>query len=82
VRRFVIDYKPPDNETTLIDPTATVTASVGTISDIVVYPNPLVNGWRMSFKLDPGNATTVELRAVLALDDARAVETWLYRWTA
>ena len=82
VRRFVIDFKPPDNGTTLIDPTATVTASVGTISEVVVYPNPLVNGWRMTFKLDPGSATSVELRAVMALDDARPVETWLYRWTA
>ncbi len=82
VRRFVIDFKPPDGGTALIDPTAKVTASVGTISDVVVYPNPLVNGWRMTFLLDPGSATTVELRAVLALDDQRPVETWLYRWTA
>jgi glucans biosynthesis protein len=82
VRRFVIDFKPPDGPAAAIDPKATVTASAGTIADVVVYPNPLVNGWRMTFTLDPGNATTVELRAVLALDDARPAETWLYRWTA
>ena len=81
-RLFVVDYRPAVAPDPTIDPTATVTASGGgTISDMVVYPNPLIDGWRLTFKLSPGDAKLIELRAVLKLDDARPVETWLYRWT-
>lgn len=82
LRRFVIDFAPPAGGGTAVDPTATVTASGGTVSEIDVATNPLIGGWRLSFKLDPGDEKLIELRAVLKLDDDRPVETWLYRWTA
>jgi len=83
-RRIVIDYQPavpPVTTTASIDPKADVTASGGTVSEVDVMANPLINGWRLWFKLDPGNEKLIELRAVLKLDDSKPVETWLYRWT-
>jgi len=84
VRRFVIDWGFPDAGGTpvAIDPKAEVTASTGTISEIVVEPNPLNGGWRLTFKLDPAGAELIELRAVLKMEDGRPMETWVYRWTA
>ena len=96
VRRFVIDYldtgiaAPPGNtpapqvpaDGTAALPTATVTASKGTISDILVEQNPKTGGWRLTFNLDPGDETLVEMRATLTFPDRRPVDTWLYRWTA
>lgn len=64
------------------DPKADVTASGGTISEINVERNPLTNGWRLTFKLDPGSEKLIELRAVLKIDGGPPAETWLYRWTA
>jgi glucans biosynthesis protein len=81
-RRFVVDFAPPANATAAIDPTAEVTASGGTISEVQVLDNPLIGGWRLWFKLDPGNEKLIEIRAVLKRDDGGPVETWLYRWTA
>jgi len=83
VRHFVVDYGFPDAGTTVaVDPKADVTASAGTVSEVNVEPNPLNGGWRLSFKLDPGNAASIELRAVLKMEDGRPMETWVYRWTA
>jgi glucans biosynthesis protein len=83
VRRFVVDWGFPDAATTVaVDPKAEVTTSAGTISEVLVEPNPLNGGWRLGFKLDPGNATSIELRAILKMEDGRPMETWVYRWTA
>jgi glucans biosynthesis protein len=97
VRRFVIDYTMPPPEppaepetqaqpqpqpAAAIDPKADVTASAGTISEVNIERNPLTNGWRLTFKLDPGSEKLIELRAVLKLDGGPSAETWLYRWTA
>jgi glucans biosynthesis protein len=83
ILRFVIDYGFPDAGTQVaVDPKAEVTASAGTISDINIEANPLNGGWRLTFKLDPGNAGLIELRAVLKMEDGRPMETWVYRWTA
>jgi glucans biosynthesis protein len=48
---------------------------------VVTQPNPKSGGWRLSFNLEPGNATVVELRAGLFENDAPLSETWVYRWT-
>jgi len=63
-------------------PKADVSASAGTISEINIERNPLTNGWRLTFKLDPGSEKLIELRAILKIDGGPAPETWLYRWTA
>lgn len=83
VRRFVVDYTGTETPPPATDPpTATVTASAGAVSDILVEPNPGTGGWRLTFNLDPKDEDLIELRAVLAFADARPVDTWLYRWTA
>lgn len=63
-------------------PRIDVAASQGEVRNPVAYRDD-DGGWRMSFELQPGQATAVELRAVLR-DAAGAAlsETWLYRWTA
>lgn len=82
-RRFVIDYQPPKDAATASGdpPPASVTANTGAVSETTMQPNPLTGGWRLSFKLDPQDATLVELRAVVSIGGVSA-ETWLYRWTA
>lgn len=62
-------------------PIATVTAYPGTIADVVVQPNPEIDGVRVSFELDPANADLCELRLILKSGDEPVSETWLYRWT-
>jgi periplasmic glucans biosynthesis protein len=59
-----------------------VETSAGTLRDIVLQPNPETGGLRLTFVLDPGRASLVELRARLTRGDIALSETWLYRWTA
>lgn len=58
-----------------------VSANVGKISNVVTQPNPQTGGWRMSFNLEPGNETVVELRASLRAGEEPLSEVWVYRWT-
>lgn len=82
-RLFVIDAVgetlkklPPDTEVL-----GEVTASAGKISHVVTQPNPYTGGWRLSFVLDPGNASAVDLRGRLVRGQDAMSETWIYRWT-
>jgi len=83
VRRVVIDYaplrRPCDGKCAV--PSAVVTASAGKIQDVVVSDNPLTEGYRVSFILDPLKADSSELRLELKFADSREAEVWLYRWT-
>lgn len=81
-RIIVIDYAPeaPSADAT-VQPAGVVTASAGTVSNVVVQPNPHTGGWRLSFNLDPGSSPLVELRALLQRAGTPISETWLYRWT-
>jgi glucans biosynthesis protein len=63
-------------------PQAMVTNSAGKVDLVSVVENPETGGWRLTFRLDPGDAKLIELRAVLAFKDATPAETWVYRWTA
>jgi len=60
--------------------------SAGKLSNIVMQPNPLTKGVRVSFELDPVDADVAELRLRLLRtddqDERPISETWLYRWTA
>lgn len=83
VRRFVIDYsRAPGWRGSLALPEAKVTASAGEIKNVVVEPNPLLGGYRVSFAFDPKQSKLSELRAELAFAGGRSGETWVYRWTA
>jgi len=81
-RLFVIDFNMPAGGTRPAEPPkATVTASAGTVSGITVAEDPDVDGWRLTFKLEPADAGIIELRAALVFADSRPAETWVYRWT-
>jgi glucans biosynthesis protein len=77
-RLYVIDF---EGGTLTGDIIADVTASQGTISNVVTQPNPQSGGVRLSFEIDVGDTEMSELRAVLKRGQDRVSETWLYRWT-
>jgi glucans biosynthesis protein len=60
---------------------AEVSASKGAIANVVLTPNPDIQGWRLSFSLAPSGADLVELRAEVLRGEERMSETWIYRWT-
>ncbi|MEJ5156029.1 glucan biosynthesis protein G [Gluconobacter wancherniae] len=53
----------------------------GTIRNVVVEPNPQINGWRTTFEFVPGDAKMCELQAQLANDQGPISEKWMYHWT-
>lgn len=77
-RRFVLDFGPIEGG----EPTAEVSASAGAISQVVLHPNPLTGGQRLSFEFDPAQAAVAELRAQLKRSGNPCSEVWLYRWLA
>ncbi len=56
-------------------------ASAGEIRNVVVEPNPYIQGWRITFELHPGSAKLVELHGLLMNDQGPLSERWVYRWT-
>ncbi len=83
-RLFVIDYAPANSNAEMPEdlPEATLTASQGNTTNLVVRKNPKINGYRVSFELDPQDAPLSELNLRLTFKDQRPVENWVYRWTA
>ncbi len=62
---------------------AEVTSTGGTVRDVVLQPNPEIQGARLSFVLEPPQGdTAAELRAQLTRDDQVISEVWVYRWKA
>ena len=55
--------------------------SAGTIQNVVVEPNPAINGIRTTFEFIPGDAKVADLSAALETDSGPVSEQWLYRWT-
>jgi periplasmic glucans biosynthesis protein len=78
LRLYVIEF---EGGPTAGDFKAEVTASAGTISKVVVYPNEVKNTIRLSFAHDATGLDMAELRAMLRRGDVAAGETWLFRWT-
>jgi glucans biosynthesis protein len=78
---FVIDFE-GQAVTDIRDlPVAVVTASPGTISNVVVQRNPDLPGVRVAFEMSPDGSELVELRLVLKAAEQTLSESWLYRWT-
>ncbi len=81
-RRFIVDLagdrlaglKPADLQ-------AALWASNNGISNTRIVPLDGDKSLRVSFDLDPGSETLIELRLALTLANAPVSETWLYRWT-
>ncbi len=61
---------------------ATVSADKGEIKNLVLQPNPLTRGMRLSFELDAKKEPVVELRAQIMQQEEPVSEVWIYRWTA
>ncbi len=62
---------------------AVFSSSAGTmLGEPVVQINPDTGGPRLAFSFDPGDATVIEFRAQLSLENGPYSEVWLYRWTA
>lgn len=60
---------------------ADVSTSAGSVRDVVLQPNPEINGARLSFVLDPPEGeAAAELRAQLMRDNQPVSEVWIYRW--
>jgi glucans biosynthesis protein len=59
-----------------------VEASAGELRDVVLQPNTETGGWRLAFVLEPGRASTVELRASIRRGETQVTEAWVFRWTA
>lgn len=79
-RRFVVDFvgpMPPATEVKLAAST-----SAGRLVAPVLKPHPVTGGYRVTFDLDPKNATLAELRVQLTDGTKPVSETWLWRWVA
>lgn len=81
-RRFVIDFagmnlKGLDAEAPV---DAMVSASSGSIVNIVAQKNPYTEGWRVFFELVPESDQPVDLRCFLKLGTDVLSETWSFQW--
>jgi glucans biosynthesis protein len=79
-RLFVVDFAGPDVERSPL-PVAVASGRPGRIANVVVQPNPNVNGVRVTFELYPNGTQLCELRLALKRGARQISETWLYRWT-
>lgn len=61
---------------------AEVSTSAGGVRNVVLQPNPEIDGARLSFILDAPGDAPAELRAQLMRGDELASEVWIYRWKA
>ena len=61
---------------------ASLSTSVGSISNVRPFQYVESKTYRLMFELDPGNETLAELRLVLESGGKPVSETWLYRWTS
>jgi glucans biosynthesis protein len=60
---------------------AEVASSAGEVRNLALYPNPEIDGLRLSFDLSVDGIPSAELRGQLMRGDRRVSEVWLYRWT-
>ena len=78
---IAIDFA--DHETIDGDPedfTKVVQSNRGTVTEGVLERNPGTGGLRLTFAVDLGDHTSMELRAQLLHEGEPVTEVWLYRW--
>ncbi len=78
---FVVDFSGPAVANGREPPIAAVSTNPGTVTNVVVQPNPPIDGVRVTFELEPRGSESCELRLALKSNDRQISETWLYRWT-
>ncbi len=81
--RFVVDF----TGGTLTNPNrqakleGKVQTSKGKLENVVIEPNPMLDGWRAFFDLIPDGDEPAELRLWLRQGDRVVSETWVYHFT-
>lgn len=78
---FAIDFNGPALAGEAELPAAELGTSAGTISNLIVERNPVIEGVRVRFELDPAGTDLIELRLGLKAGGRLISESWLYRWT-
>ncbi|MBA4174428.1 MAG: glucan biosynthesis protein D, partial [Hyphomicrobium sp.] len=78
---FVIDFDGPAVKEARDLPVAEISASAGSLANVVVQRNPEISGLRVTFELNTGGVELIELRLGLKSNDQLISESWLYRWT-
>ncbi len=78
---FAIDFNGPAVASGAELPSAELGASAGSISNLIVERNPMLEGVRVRFELEPSGTDVIELRLGLKLGGRLISESWLYRWT-
>ena len=81
-RRFVLEVV--GGQAGYADPkslTARVNADKGEIRNLVLQPDPMTGGARISFDLATNKEQLIELRGLMLQNEEPASETWIYRWT-
>jgi glucans biosynthesis protein len=60
---------------------AAIKADKGEVRHVVLQPNPIAEGFRVSFQLATNKEPVIELRGQLLEDKKPVSEVWIYRWT-
>ncbi len=78
-RQFILDTTRLPREMTMAP---VISTSAGEIQHAWMGENSETGGARLSFELDPGRASLVELRVRLLSGNTPVAEDWMFRWTA
>ncbi len=78
---FAVDFDGPGLKELKDLPVADVSASAGTVTNVLMQRHGEIAGVRCTFELQPGNADLSELRLLLRMNEIAMSESWLYRWT-
>jgi glucans biosynthesis protein len=82
--RFILDFEGRRlaqlKEDTVLRAVVTVASGqeTGRIVEQIVVRNPVIDGWRLVFQVEPAGDDPVELRAYLDLGGEALTETWTY----
>jgi glucans biosynthesis protein len=82
IRRFVLDFDRPTGPEAPqgdVEVNAQVEALNGKLGPVTTVVNPMVEGWRVMFTVEPSGSGPVELRCLLLAAGRPISETWLYR---
>lgn len=81
VQLFVVDFDGPAVKEARELPIAELSASAGSVANVVVQRNPEIGGLRVTFELNTGGVELIELRLGLKSGEQLVSESWIYRWT-
>lgn len=82
-QRFFVEFKgdPLGDAKKMDGASVTLTAGTGSITMKRTFADRKQKSYHVLFELDPGGASSIELRLLLQSENEPISETWLYRWT-